>query len=313
MVSASSMAPRFRIGPPDGASVSGRHSVRHMFVLPGVALVLALAIFPLVMSIGLSFVYWDIANPVQGIRWAGLNHWSRLFSDSHFHTVLGNTLLYVFVGIPVQFGLGLALARAIDRQRRQGNVLRVLFLVPMMLSPVVVAFVVGRVLFNETVGPINMGLAAIGISPVPWLTSRTMAFATVLIVDTWQWTPFFMLIMLAGLSSLPVEVEEAARLDTASDFQAFWRVTFPMLLPWAVTAIVIRSIEMLKIVDVIVVITNGGPGVATESLTLYAYRTGIVNFDLGYAAVLAFSLLLVAIALASLIILPTRPLIARLA
>ena len=130
-------------------------------------------------------------------------------------------------------------------------------------------------------------------------------------MDTWQWVPFFMLVLLAGLSALPSEVEDAARLDTISDTQAFWRVTFPMLAPWSVTAILIRSIEMLKIADIIVVLTNGGPGIATESLTLYAYRVGIVNFDLGYAATLAFSLLLVATLIATLILAGPRRMVER--
>jgi multiple sugar transport system permease protein len=283
----------------------------YVFLAPGIALVLALSIFPLLMSLSLTFVYWDMANPMSGIRFAGFNHWARLFSDEHFFSVLRNTILYVVIGIPVQFGLGLALARALDRQIRARNFLRVFFLVPMMMSPVVIAFIVGRVMFNEAVGPINASLNAIGIPSVPWLTNSAMAFATVLIVDTWQWTPFFMLVLLAGLSALPQEVEEAARLDTTSDSQAFWRVVFPMLAPWSITAILIRSIEMLKIVDVIVVLTNGGPGIATESLTLYAYRTGVVNFDLGYAAALSFTLLFLAGASATILLLLTRRVVER--
>jgi multiple sugar transport system permease protein len=283
----------------------------YIFLAPGVALVVALSIFPLVMSLGLSFVFWDMANPVSGIRFAGATHWLRLFGDEHFFIVLRNTILYVIVGIPTQYFLGLMLARALDRQIRARRVLRVFFLVPMMLSPVVVAFVVGRVMFNEAVGPINAALKAIGMAPVPWLSDSLGSFITVLLVDTWQWTPFFMLVLLAGLSALPQEVEEAARLDTTSDTQAFWRVVFPMLAPWTITAILIRSVEMLKIVDVIVVLTNGGPGIATESLTLYAYRTGVVNFDLGYAAALSFTLLLLAILSATLLLLLTRQFIAR--
>jgi multiple sugar transport system permease protein len=151
----------------------------------------------------------------------------------------------------------------------------------------------------------------LGFGTVPWLTDSVMAFVTVILIDTWQWTPFFMLILLAGFSALPKEVEEAAALDTVSDRQIFWRVVFPMLMPWTVTAILIRTIEMLKIVDVIVVLTNGGPGIATESLSLYAYRVGIVNFDLGYAAVLAFSLLIIAILLATGFLLLTRRFVQR--
>jgi len=290
---------------------SNSNRLGYLFLAPGIIVVLALSIFPLLMSLSLTFVYWDMANPNAGIRWAGFNHWGRLFSDEHFFIVLRNTILYVVIGIPAQYLLGLTLARALDRQIRARNFLRVFFLIPMMMSPVVIAFIVGRVMFNEAVGPINAGLMALGIPGVPWLTNSTMAFLTVLIVDTWQWTPFFMLVLLAGLSALPQEVEEAARLDTTSDAQAFWRVVFPMLMPWTITAILIRSIEMLKIVDVIVVLTNGGPGIATESLTLYAYRTGVVNFDLGYAAALSFTLLILAGVSATLLLLATRRFVER--
>jgi multiple sugar transport system permease protein len=304
------MAPSFPLV--GGRRVRGNpNRLGYVFLAPGIALVLALSIFPLLMSLSLTFVYWDMANPMSGIRFAGLNHWARLFSDEHFFIVLRNTILYVVIGIPIQFALGLALARALDRQIRARNFLRVFFLVPMMMSPVVIAFIVGRVMFNEAVGPINAALNAIGIAGVPWLTNSFMAFLTILIVDTWQWTPFFMLVLLAGLSALPQEVEEAARLDTTSDTQAFWRVVFPMLAPWSITAILIRSIEMLKIVDVIVVLTNGGPGIATESLTLYAYRTGVVNFDLGYAAVLSFTLLILAGVSATILLLLTRRIVEK--
>jgi multiple sugar transport system permease protein len=289
-----------------------RTALSVLFLTPAFVLVVTLTIMPLIMSLGLSFVQWDISNRLAGIRWAGLSHWARLLSDRHFHAVLLNTLLYFAIGIPLQYALGLALARALDRLRRKKDWLRIFFLVPMMLSPVVVAFVVGRVMFNEAVGPVNAGLRAAGLPPAPWLTDSVWAFATVLIVDTWQWVPFFMLVLLAGLSALSSEVDDAARIDTTSDTQAFWRVTFPMLIPWSVTAILIRSIEMLKIADIVVVLTNGGPGIATESLTLYAYRVGVVNFDLGYAAALAFSLLILATVLASLLLASTRSLIEKL-
>ena len=150
--------------------MSGRtrtNRLGYVFLAPGVALVLALSIFPLLMSLALTFVYWDMANPISGIRWAGLDQWGRLFGDEHFFIVLRNTILYVVIGIPAQYGLGLMLARALDRQIRARNTLRVFFLVPMMLSPVVVAFVVGRVMFNEAVGPINAALKAMGAAPVP--------------------------------------------------------------------------------------------------------------------------------------------------
>lgn len=259
--------------------------------MPAALLVVMMAIFPLVMSLGLAFVHWNIANPAAGITFAGLSHWGRLIEDDHFHRVAINTILYVLIGIPIQYTLGLLLAIVLNAEIRGRAFFRLLFLLPMMLSPVAVSFIVGRVMFNEALGPVNQALAAAGLGTVPWLTDSFLALITVIIVDVWQWTPFMILILLAGLQAIPEEVVEAGHIDTRSDWQAFWRVTFPLLLPWSVTAILIRSIEMLKIVDVIVVLTNGGPGIATESLTLYAYRIGVVNFDLGYASALAFTLL----------------------
>ena len=265
-----------------------------LFLLPPVAIVVVLAVFPLLMSLGLSFVNWNISNPSAGIVFVGLAHWARLFSDAHFQRVLLNTLLYVLIGVPVQYGLGLALAVTLNVQIRARNVLRTLFLLPMMLSPVAVSLVVGKILFNQDVGPINDMLTRLGLQPVPWLTDGTMAFVTVLLVDTWQWTPFMLLLLLAGLQAIPEDVIEAAEIDARSERQAFWHVVFPLLLPWSVAALLIRSIEMLKIVDVVVVLTNGGPGIATEPVTLYAYRTGVQNFDLGYASTIAYALLIIA-------------------
>lgn len=265
-----------------------------LFLLPPVIIVVVLAIFPLLMSLGLSFVNWNISNPAAGIVFVGLAHWARLFSDAHFQRVLLNTLLYVLIGVPVQYGLGLALAVTLNAQIRARNVLRTLFLLPMMLSPVAVSLVVGKILFNQDVGPINDMLTRLGLQPVPWLTDGTMAFVTVLLVDTWQWTPFMLLLLLAGLQAIPEDVIEAAEIDARSERQAFWHVVFPLLLPWSVAALLIRSIEMLKIVDVVVVLTNGGPGIATEPITLYAYRTGVQNFDLGYASTIAYALLIIA-------------------
>jgi multiple sugar transport system permease protein len=164
--------------------VGRRTALSVLFLTPAFVLVVTLTIMPLVMSLGLSFVHWDISNRVAGIRWAGLSQWARLIGDKHFHLVLLNTLLYFLVGIPVQYTIGLTLARALDKQRRKKDWLRIFFLVPMMLSPVVVAFVVGRVMFNEAVGPINAALRAAGLPPAPWLTDSAWAFATVLIVDT---------------------------------------------------------------------------------------------------------------------------------
>lgn len=264
-----------------------RHE-RSIFMLPPVLVVLCLTIFPLIASLGFSFFSYTFIN---GFRFVGLDNWARLFTDDHFFAVAKNTLLYVGVGVPVQYVMGLILALVLNQQLRGQRFFRLLFLLPMMLSPVSVAFITGRMMFNEAQGPINHFLRTVGLPIVPWLTSGPLAYLTVILVDSWQWIPFMMLLLLAGLQTIPHEIKEAASLEGTSQ-QIFWRITFPLLLPWSITAILLRSVEMLKIVDIIVVMTNGGPGIATESLTLYAYQEGIVNLDLGYASVIAYTLLI---------------------
>ncbi len=313
-----SAARRVDLAAPSGMALVPRRRVgwierneRRLFLAPAVLLILCLSVFPLLASLGISFLYWNFGDPGAGFRWAGLFHWGRLLTDSHFQTVLKNTLLYVVIGVPAQYVLGLVLALVLNQEIRGRRFFRVLFLIPMMLSPVAVAYVLGRMTFNESQGPVNDMLLALHIPPVGWLTNSPVPFFTIAIVDTWQWTPFMMLLLLAGLQGISTEVLEAAKLDAQSPWQVFRYVVFPLLLPWSVTAILLRSLETLKIVDLIVVITAGGPGISTESLTLYAYQTGIRNLDLGYASAISYTLLIIATVLSTVFLLVVRNRIAQ--
>ncbi len=278
-----------------------RHE-RAIFILPPTILVLCLTLFPLIGSLLLSLYGFTFGG---GLRFVGWENWLRLLRDDHFLAVAQNTILYVVVGVPIQYTLGFGLALLLNQDLKGQRFFRVLFLLPMMLSPVSVAFITGRMMFNEAQGPINHFLRTIGAPLVPWLTDSTTAFITVLLVDSWQWTPFMMLLILAGLQGVPRDVVEAARLEGTS-WQIFWHITFPMVIPWSITAILLRSIEMLKIIDPIVIMTNGGPGIATESLTLYAYQEGIVNLNLGYASVIAYTLLISTIIIATIFLIVVR-------
>jgi multiple sugar transport system permease protein len=272
------------------------------FVLLPAGVVLLLAIFPLLTSLVLSFGYWDYLNPEGGFQFVGLQNWARLFSDDIFRHVALNTIGYVLIGVPLQYVLGLILALALNQQIRGRLFFRVFFLIPMMLSPVAVAYMVGRLMFNQAQGPINYLLGLAGIPGPPWLTSPPLAFITVVIVDSWQWVPLVALILLVGLQSRPVDVLEAARMEARSDWQVFWHVTMPLLLPWSITAVLLRAVELLKIIDVPKVFTNGGPGIATESLTQYAYVVGLNNFDLGYGSAISYVLLVLAVVLGTVLL-----------
>jgi multiple sugar transport system permease protein len=201
------------------------------------------------------------------------------------------TLLYVIIGISAQYLLGLGLANLCVQHVPGRRFFRVLFLIPMMITPVGVAYLF-RMLTDTIKGPFTPFWYAVGLGGYSWVTDAWGARFAVIIGDTWQWTPFMFIVLLAALESQSVEQIEAAVVDGASQWQVFWNITFPQLLPVSATLILIRMIEAFKIIDLPNVLTNGGPGTATESLTLQAYIYWR-NLDIGGSAALAYILLFV--------------------
>ncbi len=204
---------------------------------------------------------------------------------------LVTTLIYVGVGVVVQYGLGLGLALLCAQNLVGRRFFRVVFLLPMMITPVGIAYTF-RILMDLGKGPFAPGWRALGLAEVSWASDPWGARLAVLIGDTWQWTPFMFVVLLAALESLPPELVEAAMVDGADRWRTFWQITWPQLMPVTATLILIRLIEAFKLVDLPNVLTNGGPGTATESLTLHAliaWRT----LDIGGSAAVAYLLLLV--------------------
>ena len=201
------------------------------------------------------------------------------------------TLVYVLVGIAVQFGLGLGLAYLLTQGLPGQRFFRVVFLLPMMITPVGVAYMF-RMLADTSKGPFEPVWAALGLSGTSWVTDPWGARVAVMVGDTWQWTPFMFIILLAALEGQNIETVEAAMVDGANRWQVFRHVSLPAILPVCTTVILIRLIEAFKIIDLPNILTNGGPGTATESLSLHAYirwRT----LDLGQSAAVAYSLLFI--------------------
>ena len=155
-----------------------------------------------------------------------------------------------------------------------------------MVAPLVIGFI-WKTILDSRFGPINDVITALGGDAVPWITDHVLAFVSILMVDTWQWTPFVFLILYAGLRTLPIEPFEAARVDGASRWRMFWDVTFPMLIPASIAAILLRGIEAFKIFDIVFYITGGGPGTATSTTTLTAYFTGLRSGYVGYGGAMA--------------------------
>ncbi len=204
---------------------------------------------------------------------------------------LFTTLIYVVVGITAQYWLGLGLAYLASQDLAGRRFFRVVFILPMMITPVGIAYTF-RILFDLGKGPFAPIWRAFGLAEVSWVTHPWGARAAVVIGDTWQWTPFMFIVLLAALESIPTELLEAAMVDGASRWQMFWRVSWPQIMPVTSTVILIRLIEAFKIIDLPNVLTNGGPGTATESLTLHAFMAWR-TLDIGGSAAVAYILLFI--------------------
>ena len=201
------------------------------------------------------------------------------------------TLVYVAVDVSVQYLLGLGLALLVVQHLPGRRFFRVVFLLPMMITPVGVAYLF-RMIVDTSKGPLYPLWAHFGLTDISWVTNPWGARLAVMVGDIWQWTPFIFIVLLAAIETLPHELVEAAVVDGANRLQVFWRITFPQILPATVTVVLIRIIEGFKIVDLPNVLTNGGPGTATESLTLHAYTIWRA-LDIGGSAAVAYMLLIV--------------------
>ncbi len=265
-------------------AASRRHLLLpYLLVAPAVAVLLALSIYPLIYSISVSFQV--------GENW-GIGNFTRLFSDGFFLTAMAHTFVFAVAALACEFLLGLGLALLLNSQIRGRSFFRASLLVPMMLPPVVAA-IVWRLLLNPNFGAINGTLKQIGINTesLTWTASPNLAMLSVIAVDVWQWTPFVFLVLLAGLQAIPQEPYEAALIDGSSRWQTFWHVTLPLLKPAILIVLLLRTMDLLRVFDQIFILTEGGPGFATETISLYIYRTAFRFFDFGYAAAMSFVLL----------------------
>ena len=269
------------------AAAGGSRWTKHLLLSPPLLFFAAFAVFPLAFTVYVSLSQWSITG---AHRFIGFANYTALASSSTFRTSFLNTVLFAIVTVAFQYALGLALAVLVYRSTRGQSGLRLMFLIPMMFTPVVVGFV-WRTLFDPGYGPIDDVLTKLGLPAVPWLSERWPAVSAIMIADIWQWTPFIFLILFAALRSLPTAPMEAAVVDGASGWRLFWDHLMPMLLPASMTAILLRSIEAFKLFDVVYLMTGGGPGVDTATVTLTAYFTGLRSGDLGSAAAMTLVLL----------------------
>jgi len=257
-------------------------------------ILLMFTIYPLFYGIYLSLHSWDFGAPLETMKWAGFTNFIRIFSDASFWSSAKNTLFFIIFGVTGQFLLGFALASLVVKKRNSSYerliwFVRPLILLPMIVSPVVVGLM-WRQLYNFELGMFNYLFGLIGIPPQAWMTDLRFVLPAVIITDIWEWTPFMFLIFLSGLSTIPPAPIESARVDGANKFQILRHITLPLMGPLILVAVLIRGIDVIKIFDLVYIMTSGGPGNATETLSLFAYRNAFLKSDIGYGAALSFFL-----------------------
>lgn len=279
--------------------------IKYYFIWPAVLIVLLMAIFPLIYSLTISFMNFRLIPPLPP-RFVGLDNYSDLLSQERFRSVIYTTTVIVVISVSLQYVIGFAVALALHAKVPGERLFRVGLLLPMLVAPVAVALI-ARMMFNPTIGPLNQFMTLLGLPNLPFLTEPNWAMGAIVTVEVWQWTPFVVLLMLAGLQTLPDDVYEAAMLENASAWRRFWDITFPLLLPISAAVIFIRIVENYKVMDTVFVMTGGGPGIATESLTLFAYQEGFKKFNLGYTSALSFLFLIFIIVIGTLYLSILKP------
>ncbi|WP_247028916.1 carbohydrate ABC transporter permease [Ancylobacter crimeensis] len=273
------------------------------FLAPAVLTLFVIGIYPTIFALVTSFRQYNIARPREGFPFVGFDNYINVLSDSTFWASLLLTARFYITVLPIQLVLGLIIALLLHKPGLGllKSLARVVLVVPLATTYAVVGLI-GRLIFNREFGVANQFLDVVGIGGIDWLGSQGGAFAAIVIMDVWQWTPFCALILLAGLSMVPGEIEEAARLETRSKLAMLRYVQLPFLLPSLTAILIMRSADVLKLFDMVFVMTRGGPGSATDLVSIYIQRVGFRIFDLGTASAQAILLLILTILISRLYI-----------
>ncbi len=280
--------------------VRGEAGWRALFVLPAALFTVAIVIFPTLFGLGIALTDWNLASST-GARFSGLNNLFQALRDPFFLNALLNMVFYVAM-VLVEYAIAFCLALLLNAEIVARKFWRVVFLLPLMLSPVAVSWMVGRSLLDYRFGPLPRLLRAIGFEEPAFFASPWPARFAIEAMDAWVSIPFVMILLLAGLQAMPKEVQEAARVDGATPWQSFWKITFPLMLPVSVTAIILRIIFKLKIADIVINVTSGGPGGATDTVSRFIYREYRDRSNVGYGTMLAMIYLVIIIVFVTLLL-----------
>jgi multiple sugar transport system permease protein len=270
-------------------------------IVPATIILAVINLYPFFYALNLSFHRWNMARPARGYEFVGLANYAAAFSDPRFLNSITRTVIFVVCAVSIEFLLGFGIAFVLNTNLKGMDLIRKIVIVPVMVMPIV-ASLIWFYMFNQRYGIVNWALGLVGIPPQAWLTSKTLAMPSLIIADVWQWTPFMMLVILAGLRALPEYVYEAAQIDGLSRWQTFRRVTLPLLTPTILIIVLLRIMDAFKLFDLVYTMTTGGPAGSTETLSYYIYIQAFQFFELGYAAALAILMLILIIIISQIFI-----------
>lgn len=263
----------------------------YLFLAPAVIVMTIALMYPIGYMIYASFLDWNPSQRIGEADFVGLRNYVNLWSDEAFIESFLVTIKFAAIVVSLEMFVGVGLALLLDRNIRGMSVLRTLFILPMMIAPIVVGLM-WRYMYHPTVGIFNRTLKSMGLEPIPWLSNGDWAFTSVIIADVWQWTPFIFILSLAALQSLPQSALEAAKIDGATGWQQIIYIKLPLMMPVLIVTLLLRLIDAFKVLEVILVMTNGGPGLSTEILSLRISRTASEFRELGEAAAMSNVLLI---------------------
>jgi multiple sugar transport system permease protein len=276
---------------------------RNLLLAPTIVVLLSVGLLPLLFAINVSLRNYQLTKPSLGFGWNNFANYSQVLTDPYFWESLSRTFVFLILTVPLQSILGLSIALLLFRKDwgLLRSVARVALVIPLATTPAVVGLI-GRLTFDSEFGLANWVLYLFGTEKVAFLGDPRFALVAIALMDTWQWTPFFALVFLASLTSVPEEAIEAAKLETDRRWDMFRFVELPYLIPGLTAALILRTADAMKLFDVIFVMTRGGPGSATELISIYTQRIGFRVFDLGVASAMAILSLVLTILLARLYI-----------
>jgi len=263
----------------------GEAGRRAMFVLPAVLFTVLMVVFPTIFGFYIAFSNWNLSS-LTGRQFNGLDNVRALIADPYYWNALGNMIFYVLT-VLIQYAIAFGLALLLNADIKARKFFRVAFLLPFMLSPVAVSWMIGKSLMEYRFGPLAKFARFLGWESPAFFTNPWIAKFSIVAMDAWVWIPFIMILLLAGLQALPKEVSEAAKVDGATPWQSFWQITFPLMLPVSVTAIVLKIIFQLKLADIVINVTAGGPGGATDTVSSFIFREYRDRSNVGYGTMLA--------------------------